>query len=438
MRLYEYLSRHAAEAPSRLAVDDGQRQLTYGELEAAVAAEATRLRQAHGVGEAIVLRAMPSVDFLVGYLAIHRAGCVAVPLSRDASAADEGAIRQQLDTCTLPQDAADVLFTTGTTGRQKGVIVSHRAIIADAENLIAGQGFHRDLAFVISGPMNHIGSLSKLWPMLIVGGQVVITEGLKDMPAFFAAIQRQTLPVATFLVPASIRMLLQFGRKELNRLARQIEFIETGAAPIAEADMQRLREALPQSRLFNTYASTETGIISTYDYAHHPVIAGCLGRPMPHSAVSLGADGCLICSGDTLMSGYVDSAATAAVLHDGHVFTADRATLDAEGNIHLQGRQDDLINVGGYKVSPVEVEDAALAFPGVADCICIAADHPVIGTVTKLLYHVAEGQTVVRRDLARFLAARLERYKVPQLYAEVPEVHRTFNGKLDRKYYQHL
>lgn len=422
--------------PERVAVEDGEAQLTYAQLDHAVTERAAQLREVYGTGQPVVLRASQTVAFLVDYLAIHRAGCAAVPVSHDATEDDDAAIREQLQHCTLPADAADILFTTGTTGRQKGVILTHQALIADAENLIHGQGFHGDLAFVISGPLNHIGSLSKLWPMLIVGGTISITAGVKDMNAFFQAIRRQTLPVATFLVPASIRMLLTFGRKELDQLARQIEFVETGAAPIAESDMLRLRDALPASRLFNTYASTETGIVSTYDYAHHSVKAGCLGRPLPHATAVIGEDGCLVCGGETVMAGYVDPAMTATVLREGRVYTSDRATLDADGNILLQGRSDDLINVGGYKVSPVEVEDAALAFPGVADCVCIAADHPVIGTVTKLLFVPRPGTTVSRRDLARFLASRLERYKVPQLYEQVERVHRTFNGKLDRKSYQ--
>lgn len=436
MRIDEYLHQHATATPDRIAAEDVTRQLTYAQLEQAVEERALKIRESEGAGgQPILLHASQTVDYLVGYLAIHRSSNIAVPLSHNATDAEVQAIRQQLEGCKLPSDAADILFTTGTTGRQKGVIVSHRAIIADAENLIAGQGFHQELAFVISGPLNHIGSLSKLWPMIIVGGKISITEGVKDMNAFFSAIEHQTLPVATFLVPASIRMLLQFGGRQIERMARKIEFVETGAAPIAEADMRRLHEALPQTRLYNTYASTETGIISTYDYARNPVKAGRLGRPMPHSSVTIGADGCLICGGDTLMSGYVDAAMTPTVLHDGCVFTSDRATLDEEGCINLQGRSDDLINVGGYKVSPVEVEDVALAFPGVADCVCIAGDHPVIGTVTKLLYVAEEGREVSRRDLARFIASRLERYKVPQLYQVVDAVKRTYNGKIDRKAY---
>ena len=95
----------------------------------------------------------------------------------------------------------------------------------------------------------------------------------------------------------------------------------------------------------------------------------------------------------------------------------------------------DIINVGGYKVDPVEVEQAALSFPGVQDCVCIAVEHPVAGRALKLLLVMQPGQELQRRLLARHLLSCLEDYKVPQLYELTDRVERTFNGKVDRRRY---
>jgi acyl-CoA synthetase (AMP-forming)/AMP-acid ligase II len=100
------------------------------------------------------------------------------------------------------------------------------------------------------------------------------------------------------------------------------------------------------------------------------------------------------------------------------------------------GRNDDVINVGGYKVAPTEVEDAAMAFPGVKDCICISDTSPLFGTRLKLLYVKHDDIEFSKKELAKFIATQLERHKVPQVYELVEEVHRTFNGKLDRKFYR--
>lgn len=98
-----------------------------------------------------------------------------------------------------------------------------------------------------------------------------------------------------------------------------------------------------------------------------------------------------------------------------------------KGRLRLHGRSDDVINVGGYKIAPTEVEDIALAFSGVKDCICIEAPHPVVGKVLKLL--IVPNVDYNRKNLVNYLRSKLEPHKVPVLYDEIAEVRRTFNGK---------
>ena len=102
----------------------------------------------------------------------------------------------------------------------------------------------------------------------------------------------------------------------------------------------------------------------------------------------------------------------------------------------MQGRDDDIINIGGYKVNPVEVEDSAKSFPTIADCICIADSHPVLGTALRLLVVTADNTPLDKKALGRHLLSALERYKVPQMYSQVAAINRTYNGKLDRKSYR--
>ena len=258
------------------------------------------------------------------------------------------------------------------------------------------------------------------------------------MDVFFKTFDYPSNKIATFLVPASIRMLLQFGEKQLKLYSNKIDFIETGAAPMSEDDMEKLCKLLPNTRLYNTYASTETGIICTHNYNSDYCVAGCLGKPMKHAKLFISESGTIICSGETLMTGYVnDEELTSEVLRDGNVYTNDKGFIDSEGRLQLLGRDDDIINVGGYKVNPIEVENVALAFPNMADCICIADNHPVLGTVLRLLVVMQESNTLNKKQLAQMLLTKLEKYKVPQLYTQVESVKRTYNGKLDRKYYRY-
>ena len=137
------------------------------------------------------------------------------------------------------------------------------------------------------------------------------------------------------------------------------------------------------------------------------------------------------------MSGYVgDPERTATVLRDGVVYTSDIGRIDEKGMLHLSGREDDVINVGGFKVAPTEVEDAAMAFPDIQDCICISVEHKIMGRALKLLVVMKDGRVLNKRALAQFLKNKLETYKIPTLYEQTETVKRTFNGKLDRKFYQ--
>ncbi|MBO7069480.1 MAG: acyl--CoA ligase [Bacteroidaceae bacterium] len=434
MHLEDYLGRWAELHPKKTAVICGEDAITYGRLWKLVRERSLRYKQEGG--NAVVVRSTQQADFLITYFACHLTGKAIVPLESDCPDTKLSTIQHEISTCQIPSHVADILYTTGTTGRQKGIMLSHKAIIANAENLISAMQFTEDLLFVISGPLNHIGSLSKVWPTIVSGGTLCITPGMKDMNTFLGAFRLPYHKVATFLVPSSIRMLLQFAQKELASLSEKIDFIETGAAPMPQSDMEALCRLLPQTRLYNTYASTETGIICTHNYNSDYCTAGCLGRPMQHSAVLITADGNVACKGDTLMEGYVgDEALTQSVLHDGTLFTSDQGRIDDYGRLHLAGRLGDIINIGGYKVNPVEVEDAALLFPGIADCICTPSPHPVLGTVLKLYVVPKDGTVLNKKDLYAYLMQKLEHHKVPQLYTVTNHIERTFNGKLNRKYY---
>lgn len=435
--LEDYLRQDAELYPEKVAVICGDEACTYRQLWDRVEARAEVLHSS--LSHIRPFLSTQTIDFLVEYFAIHLAGAVAVPLEK----------MMDIESYPIPQGVADILFTTGTTGKSKGVMISHSTILANAENLIAAQGFHHDLTFIICGPLNHIGSLSKVYPVIMVGGTLHILEGMKDMNAFFGAMDVAGKEMfATFLVPANIRMLLSFASERLSNYVDKIEFIETGAAPISQSDMEKLCELLPKSRLFNTYASTETGIIATYDYNHGECVAGCLGKPMRHSHFFIVSEdgqkqsfphsmGKVACTGKTLMVGYYgDEALTKSVLRDGALYTSDLAEIDAEGRLRLKGRDGDTINVGGYKVNPTEVEDVALALASVKDCVCIPANHRVLGTVLKLLVVLQDGFQPDKRQLALALREKLAAYKVPMQYEQVDSILRTFNGKIDRKAYQ--
>ena len=438
MPLEGHIEQYANLTPDKAAIICEGRTLSYSLLWQSIQEKASRLK-AEGLreGEPYVFVTTQNEHFVVTYCAVHLCGAIAVPLEASMPQERQQQIRDKVNGKSSNCKCSDILYTTGTTGQAKGVILSAEAWNANAENLTDRLGFSQEQLFIICGPLNHLGSLSKIYPTLMNGATLYIMEGLKDLDAFFSVFELPYQKFATFLVPSSIRMLLQVASKNLAAVASKIDFIETGAAPISQADMERLRQVLPSSRLFNTYASTETGIVCSYEFSKYGCEPGLLGKPMKHSSVRINEDGRVVCSGATIMSGYWGAPElTAQVLINNEIYTSDIGTINSQGMLRLQGRQGDVINVGGYKVNPTEVEDAVSGFEPIADCICIPAQHILLGTVPKLLYVPKPGQEVKPKDIADFLRGHIENYKIPLLYEAVENIKRTYNGKLDRKAYQ--
>ena len=408
MTLEESIRFHAGNTPHKPAVICGKDSISYSCLWENILKRASEL-EARGLrqGRPYVYRATQNIDFIVTYCAVHYLKAIAVPLEHQALEENFQAISAEVNSCEFAPDIVDILK------------------------------FTPELLFIISGPLNHIASLFKMHPVLTVGGTVCVLDGLKDMNAFFDVFELPFTKFATFLVPASIRLIMQFSYDRLCALADKIDFIETGAAPITSSDMERLSKALPKSRLYNTLGGTEIGAVCTYDFNDGRYMEGCIGRPMKNSTVEVTEEGNIIVSGLTIMSGYVaDEENTKKVLKDGKIYGSDLGYVDEEGLIHLKGRQGDVINVGGFKVDPSEVENAAASHEAVKDCICVSAVHPVIGTVLKLLVVLTPGMELDKRSIALHIKSKLEPHKVPTYYEAVESIQRTYNGKLDRKFYR--
>ena len=438
MTLEESIRYHAQNTPDKCAVVCAGDQISYSGLWNSLVGRASELEK-NGLrpNRPYVFRATQDIDFIITYCAVHYMGAIAVPLENKVPQEVFQSIRSEVESCDFSDDIVDILYTTGTTGKSKGVMLSETALVSCADNFIADLHFTPELLFIISGPLNHIASLFKMHPVLTVGGTVCVLDGLKDMNAFFDVFDLPFAKFATFLVPASIRMIMQFSYEKLCSLADKIDFIETGAAPITRYDMEQLSKALPHSRLYNTLGGTEIGAVCTYNFNDGKYMEGCIGRPMKNSTVEVTPEGNIIVSGLTIMSGYVaDKENTDKVLKDGKIYSADLGYVDEDGLIHLKGRQGDVINVGGFKVDPVEVENAVVSYEGIKDCICIADTHPVIGTVLKLLVVLKEGTPFDKHSIARHLKGKLEPHKIPTYYEAVEAIQRTYNGKLDRKYYK--
>jgi long-chain acyl-CoA synthetase len=298
---------------------------------------------------------------------------------------------------------------------------------------------------MIPSPMNHSHGLRRWYANMVNGSGVVLLGSAMDLRRFMSNMDTYGVN-ALDLVPAALTVVLKLSRGRLANYRQQLRYIQFGAAPMRDEDRREICRLLPETRLYNFYGSTESGCTAIYNFNRPDAKPGCIGRPTHNADIFFvdddrrrvetceGRTGLLACAGAMNMVGYwQDEAETASAMADGVVYSNDEAYYDPDGDIILLGRRGDVINVGGNKVSPEEIEDAARQFPGVADCAAIPMADPYKGSVPKLFIQLRTGGSVDPMALRAFLMERLEGYKVPAVIEAIDIIPRSFNGKLLRK-----
>jgi O-succinylbenzoic acid--CoA ligase len=394
--LDDWLTLRARTHPDHPAVDD----VTYADLDARVSKLDPAAR--------VTVPAERSVDFVALVHACARAGSVLVPTDpRDPRPPDGSEVRAG--------EGDTVLFTSGTTGSPKPVVLTrtnHEAsAIASAWNL----GVAPDDRWLCVLPLHHVGGLAILWRSVIYGTTVVLHERF-DPAAVVAAFERGEVTIAS-LVPTMLRRLRDAGLSGPGG----VRAILLGGGPVPR-DLLEWSAAIGLPVL-QTYGMTETAsqiatLRAEEAVAHH----GSAGRPLLGVELAVGDRGEILVRGPMVAAG--------AVAADGWLHTGDRGHVDEDGFLHVEGRLDDVIVTGGENVSAVEVEEALLAHPAVADAAVAGKGDAEWGQAVVawvvLATHVPDAEL---RDHCR---GRLSSFKVPKAFVRVDELPRNAAGKVVR------
>lgn len=475
--ILEAVCRHALDTPEKMCVADKTGALTYSQFWALIQRAAAHLRSL-GVkkGTVTAIRGCQRAEYFLGLFGVQLAGGIPCPLERgigrDRIAEIMGRVGSAIllsdrdpdlpgVTCVrldeLPLDGApfplplggdvsEILFTTGTTGRSKGIELLHAGNVAIAQNIQAALGSGPEVTELITAPVTHSMALRRSYSQFYAGGSVVLTDGAKFLNSFFDLIDRFGVTAISF-VPAILEQVLAFGGERLSEYDGRLRYIEFGSAALSEGRKRALRELLPHVRLFDIYGSTEAGCATYFEFSRYPDKPGCIGRPTVNTELlfvdenrrpiraTRDEPGFLAVSGGMNMRGYYnDPALTAEVMdEDRRVYTNDLGYLGEDGFVYLLGRRGDVISVGGIKVSPDEVEEEASKYPAIRDCACVPVPDRITGEAVKLFVALRPGFDLDKNDLTKFLSERLEALKVPKAYEVIPQIPRTFNGKIMRK-----
>jgi long-chain acyl-CoA synthetase len=345
-----------------------------------------------------------------------------------------------------PGDLAWLFYTSGTTGRPKGVMLTHRNLMS------MGLGYFVDVdaiapgdAMVYAAPMSHGCGLYAI-PHLMAGARHVVPASSGVDAAELFALGRALGPLSTFAAPTIVKRLADHAEAHgltPGDAATAFKTIVYGGAPMYRADIERALR-LMGPRFVQIYGQGETPMTATVLSRRHiadgvqlgsvgvaqtPVqvrVAGAQGQPLPP-----GEAGEVQVRGDTVMAGYWrNPEATAAALRDGWLSTGDIGSLDEAGFLTLLDRSKDLLISGGSNVYPREVEEVLLTAPGVAEAAVVGAPDPEWGEVVVAFIVPLPGSTVDAAALDAHCLARIARFKRPRRYIEVDALPRNHYGKV--------
>lgn len=362
----------------------------------------------------------------------------------------EGVEPVEVSKTPLKDTVSELLFSTGTTGKEKGIVIKHANDIALAENVMYGVEMEKDNVEMIPSPLNHSHGLRRYYANMYNGSTVVILGSVMDIMRFFKNIDTYNVN-SMDLVPSALAVVLKLSKNKLSEYADRLRYIQLGAAPLMEQDKNKICELLPKTRLYNFYGSTESGCTCIYNFNTPNTKKNCIGKPTHNTTLLIvdddrrllnsteGNTGLLATKGGmNMVEYYEDEEETKQVLIDGVVYSNDIGYMDEDGDVILLGRKGDVINVGGNKVSPEEVESAAKTMEAIADCGCIPVSDPAKGQVPKLFVQMASGKEFNSVEIRKYLASKLEPYKVPAFIEQIDVIPRSYNGKLLRKELKNL
>ncbi|MQY21549.1 acyl-CoA synthetase [Nocardia macrotermitis] len=489
------LDRSAHRYADRVALSEADRELTHAELSVRVQALAVALRQLGlGAGDIIAVLLYNRVEFVEIMLAANRIGAAIVPLNYRLSPAEwqfilehseavailtEGefiggmdelaprlpALRHKLgvdvaqgnwldyEGLLTPHLGASVpivdvepdalqrlVYTSGTTSRPKGVMISHANLIWKNLAHILEFGLTDADNTLVCGPLYHVGGMDLPGlATLHAGGRMSLVRRF-DAAAVVDAIETLR-PTNIWLAPSMMNALLQLP-DILERDTSSIRFITGGGEKMPIPLLDRIGRAFPDAWFADAYGLTETVSGDTVnDPAHMRSKVGSVGRAVAHVRIAVlddngepvpaGELGEVAVRGPKVMTGYWrDPEATRKALREGWFHTGDIGRLDADGYLYIEDRKKDMIVSGGENIATPEVERVLYEHPDVLEAAVIGMSHPRWGEVPKAFVVLRPDSSLDAATLQEFCRGRLAKYKVPAEVSFIDVLPRTPSGKV--------
>jgi acyl-CoA synthetase (AMP-forming)/AMP-acid ligase II len=357
------------------------------------------------------------------------------PLAKNGAGAFDGGLAQ-------PEDVALVLHTSGSTSRPKLVPLLQRNVTASARNIATALQLTSDDVCLNIMPLFHIhGLMAGVLASLSVGAQVSCSAGFNALRFFHWL--HEVRPTWYTAVPTMHQAIVSRASRHHEELAHtRLRLIRSSSASLAPQIMEELEKTF-RCPVIEAYGMTE----AAHQMTSNPLPprerrAGCVGLPAGPEVAIMDEDGMIVprgrvgevvIRGANVTPGYENNPdANENAFIDGWFRTGDQGFLERDGYLRLTGRLKELINRGGEKIAPIEIDVVLMDHPSVQQCLTFAVPHHKLGEDIAVAVVLREGMTCTERELREFAAHRLEQWKVPRKIHFVKEIPKGRTGKLQR------
>ena len=350
-----------------------------------------------------------------------------------------------LDNFETPElsQIADILFTTGTLGIPKGVTLSYSNLSAAARNINTFIGNTNDDIELIALPMSHSFGLGRLRCALSIGATIVLLGTFANVKRFFSEIKRNHVTMFA-MVPASWNFIKRMSGEYIKSFSDQLKFIEIGSSFMPIEDKKLLMKLLPHTRICMHYGSTEASRSAFMEFHSFKDNLDSIGLASPNCQIDIflpdgkiapcGCEGEICVKGAHVTSAYWNASIEcfASDFYGDFFRTGDCGFKDEKGNIYLKSRIKEMINVGGKKVAPMEIEDILNTIDGIKDSACVGIPDPenMLGEVVKA--YIVTDTLITDDEIMSYIRSRLEVYKWPVAIERISAIPKTASGKIQR------
>ena len=343
---------------------------------------------------------------------------------------------------SLSNHGSELIFTSGTTSQPKGVELTHEQLSLATQHIAAQVGNTSEDIELLLMPLSHSFGMARMRTTLYVGATLVIGYPLKRLKRVFEAFEKYQI-TGVGLVPAAWQFILKMSGDRLTQFASQLRYIELGSASLAPTDKAQLMAWFPHTRIVMHYGLTEVSRATFIDFRTDNLEA--VGRVNQGAAFRIlkdngqpardGEVGQIALKAPWMFSGYFqDPSATDKAFIDGYFLTGDLGKTDGE-YLYLTGRLKEIINVGGKKVNPLDVERVLTLSPHLIECACFAYEDQMTGEAVAAAL-ILEPELALSDDIINHFmnlaAQHLPVFMRPVNFIQVNTLPKTPSGKLQR------